>query len=119
MKHLLSIGSNSPDRQERMALARQWLSGQFTLLGCSGVYSTKALNGLSPDYLNMVAEVESPLTASEMSALCKRYEADNGRDRSAPTVAIDVDLIRSGPTILRPAEYLRPYFLEGLRRMPR
>ena len=69
-RHVLCIGSNAPDAEALMARAGEWLRSTFGDVKSSGVYSTPALNGKSPDYLNMVASVASELTAAEIARLC-------------------------------------------------
>lgn len=100
-----------------MARAEQWLREEFSLLASSGVYSTPALNGHSPDYLNMVVSIRTPLSITALTAAAKAFEALCGRTPESKlrgSIEMDVDIIRADNTILRPVEYTRPYFLHGL-----
>lgn len=113
---LLCIGSNAPNAAALMARAEHWLEATFSGVVTSGLYSTAALNGVSPDYTNMIARVDTELTATEVTALGKAFEDSCGRrrdDRSAP-VAMDVDLMMFNNVTLRPAEFSRSYFTRGM-----
>lgn len=120
MLHLLSIGSNTPDAPALMARANDWLTASFRVTQSSGIYSSKATNGHSPDYLNMLAEIDSDLTVTELTAKAKDFERLCGRtpqSKARGEIEMDIDLIKSGNVILRPVEYTRQYFLTGLQLM--
>lgn len=120
-RYLLSLGSNCPDGRERLESALQWLSGQFADVEASEIYSSRALNGLAPDYFNMVARISSPLTVTALNAAAKAYEAACGRTPASKLrglIEMDVDIVAAGPTIIRPDEYTRPYFTRGLNLLP-
>lgn len=117
-RYLLSIGSNCPQAAAMMARAGRWLAANFGDPVSSGVYSTPALNGVSPDYLNMVARVSSDLTPDRLTAFAKAFEAECGRtpqSKARGCVEMDVDLVQVDNVILRPAEFSRPYFITGFK----
>ncbi len=74
--YILSIGSNTPDKAGKMAEALQWLDREFGQITVSGIYATKAWSGNAPDYLNMVACVQSSLSAEEMNLKAKEFEPE-------------------------------------------
>lgn len=85
---------------------------------CSDIYSTPALNGKSPDYLNMVVRGYTDLEASTLCAMCKEQEAKCGRSplsKQRGVVELDIDLVQYGNVILRPADLMRPYVQRGLQ----
>lgn len=103
-----------------MTRAAAWLDASFSSVETSGVYSTQALNGTSPDYLNMVAAVETDMTAERLAAFGKEFERECGRtpdSKITGIVEMDVDLIQFGRVILRPQEFLRRYFTEGCKKL--
>ena len=115
--YILSIGSNTPDKAGKMAEALQWLDREFGQITVSGIYATKAWSGNAPDYLNMVACVQSSLSAEEMNLKAKEFERSLGRtpqSKNNGSVPMDVDVVISDGTILRPEEYSRPYITHGL-----
>jgi len=118
--YLLSIGSNAPSASRLMERANAWLLSRFVNVRSSGVYSSKAINRHSPDYLNMVVRVDSELSTAEMVALGKQFERECGRtalSKSRGCVEMDVDIIQANNVILRPVEFTRQYFLIGLARI--
>lgn len=120
MNYLLSIGSNCPSAAAMMARAEEWLRANFTEVRSSGIYSSKALNAASPDYLNLVARAESPLPADRVIALGKAFEAECGRTPQSKlrgSIEMDVDVIAAGSELLRPTELSRPYFIAGLNKI--
>lgn len=120
MNYLLSIGSNCPTAAAMMARAEEWLRTHFADVRTSGIYSTRALNGASPDYLNLVARGNSELTPEEVIAAGKAFEAECGRTPQSKlrgSIELDIDVIAAGDDVLRPAELSRPYFIQGLRRV--
>lgn len=103
-----------------MERACQWLDATFGPYESSGVYSTRALNGKSPDYLNMVVRVETGLTAERLVAIGKDFERECGRSsqsKMSGIVEMDVDLVQFGCVILRPEEFTRSYFLTGYEKI--
>lgn len=117
MRYIVSIGSNCPEAQAMMRKADGWLSENFSIIDSSGVYSSKALNGTSPDYLNEVVILESQMSVTEITAAAKNFECLCGRSaqsKSFGSIEMDIDIIQAGNTILRPTEFTRAYFLTGL-----
>ena len=117
MRYLLSFGSNAPGREQFMERARQWLAQNFANVESSDIDSSPAHNGVAPDYLNMVARGDSELSVTDLTAAAKDFERQQGRtpqSKQRGAIELDIDIIAAGPTILRPAEYTRPYFLRGL-----
>lgn len=121
-RYLLSIGSNCPDCEGHMESANRWLLKNFTDVVTSGVYSSAAFNGTSPDYLNMVALGSSPLPVTEVTALGKDFERACGRtpaSKDCGCVEMDIDIIAVDRTILRPEEFTRAYFCRGYGLLPK
>lgn len=115
--YLLSIGSNCPGAHLMMKRAAGWLGSNFAVTGSSGIYSSAALNPAAGDYLNMVVRVESALPPAEVTALAKAFEAECGRTPQSKLrgcVEMDVDVVQVDAVILRPVEFTRPYFMQGL-----
>lgn len=120
MRYLLSIGSNAPEAEKYLAMAEKWLGETFTQLESSGVYTTAAMNGRSRDYLNMVVRGCSDLDVTALTASAKYLERLAGRTPQSKlrgAIELDIDVIAAGAAILRPNEYTRAYFLQGLNRL--
>jgi 2-amino-4-hydroxy-6-hydroxymethyldihydropteridine diphosphokinase len=119
--YILSLGSNTGNREALMTTATEWLHRNFSGVRTSSVYNTEAFFGNAPDYLNMVAQVESSLTAEELTLAAKEFEQQCGRCRTIPAhaqnVAMDVDVMACDGNILRPDENRRNYFTKGLSQL--
>lgn len=120
-RYLLSLGSNCHDGEERLQRAEAWLRSNFDGVETSGIYTSKAVNGRSPDYFNMVARINSDLSVTALTAAAKSYEAACGRTAASKlsgVIEMDVDIVAADRTILRPDEYTRTYFTRGLSLLP-
>lgn len=117
---ILTFGSNCPERERMMEIAGRWIDSTFGTAVSSGVYSTRALNGKSPDYLNMVVCIETELSAEKLICLGKEFERQCGRTRESKLsgiVEMDVDVVRFGSIVLRPEEFTRTYFMTGYEKI--
>lgn len=113
---IVSLGSNTPDRSERMAGALRWLRQTCGVEYASEVYNTRAHSGCAPDYLNQVVVVRSATSPADFQALCKDYERAQGRtpeQKCRGCVCVDLDVMWSDGQWLRPDEKELPYFVQG------
>lgn len=113
---VLSIGSNSADREAQMTNCIAWLRGIATLTKLSSVYNSPASNGKDPDYLNAVAEITSTLTHPELTKLLKDYERQCGRtpqSKALGSIPIDIDIVMWNGEVLRPKDFAQYYFAKG------
>ncbi len=117
---IVSIGSNTPDKWQRVAEALQWLGG-FTISGKrSSIYYSqpegKCAQKINYTYANAVFYGLTPMLREELETILKKYEADNGRTPQMKLfgiVPIDLDLVLFDDVLLRPQEMTRSYFLRG------
>ncbi len=117
---IISIGSNTPDRWERVAEAIRWLGG-ITMSGRASTIYTSAPEGncaklINYNYSNAVYSAMTPLSQQEMEQMLKKYEQEAGRTQQMKTfgiVPIDLDLVFFDKHVLRPVELTRNYFLRG------
>jgi 2-amino-4-hydroxy-6-hydroxymethyldihydropteridine diphosphokinase len=113
----ISLGSNIPEGELKLAKAIEWLATVFTLIESTPTYSTPDVKDASaPCYTNAIAIISTELSPIQLNTMLKNYETDNGRIRQSETkaVAIDLDLVVCDETILRPRDYSAPYFRQGL-----
>ncbi|HEY5155624.1 MAG TPA: 2-amino-4-hydroxy-6-hydroxymethyldihydropteridine diphosphokinase [Acidimicrobiales bacterium] len=100
MRAFLGMGSNLGDRD---AFLREAVGSLTGVVAVSGVYETDPVGG--PDgqgaYLNLVVELETPLTARQLLGVCHRLESGAGRvrdERWGPrTLDVDILWVESGP----------------------
>lgn len=113
---VIGIGSNTPDRTERVAAAIKWLGSAFSDGFHSSAYVTCALNGHDSDYLNAVMSVECERPMDEVNAMLKNYERACGRtveSKLRGEVPIDLDIVVWDRRIVRPKDFGYRYFLQG------
>jgi len=95
---LVGLGSNLGDRQTQLQQALQRLEEKHDLrvAAVSNIYETKPVGDMEqPDFLNMVALLETELTPLALLQQCLAVETDMGRVRTrrwGPRV-IDIDLL--------------------------
>lgn len=115
----ISIGSNVPDAQIRVADACLWLKKTFSGVKCSECYSTYGIGERSAGktYTNAVAVATTTLSADDVTTLTKRYEKSTGRIHGDLQVPIDLDLVVYDDIILRPDDFEQDYFKLGYRQL--
>ncbi len=95
---LVGLGSNLGDRETQLQQALQRLEEKHDLCvaAVSNIYETKPVGDMEqPDFLNMVALLETELTPLALLQQCLAVETDMGRVRTrrwGPRV-IDIDLL--------------------------
>ncbi len=112
----ISIGSNTPDREDQMAIAIESLNELFEYFTVSHIYETPCYRGQGKPYLNAVARGETCFTAEEVTDLLKRCEDGQGRQRDEQhrnVVSMDIDLVIFGNEVLRERDFGREYFRRG------
>lgn len=96
MRAFLGLGSNLGDRRQHLRDALAGLEA-VGLVAVSPVYETEPVGGPvgQQPYLNLVAELDTDLTARELLGVCRRLEAGAGRvrgERWGPRT-LDVDVL--------------------------
>jgi 2-amino-4-hydroxy-6-hydroxymethyldihydropteridine diphosphokinase len=90
---LLGLGSNLGDRQRYLKEAVDSIAG---VTAVSNVYETDPVGGPHQGpYLNVVVELDTPLTARQLLGVCHRLETAAGRvrgERWGPRT-LDVDIL--------------------------
>ena len=114
----LGLGGNLGDRAGRLrfGLARLAAAG-IAVEAVSPLYESEPWGepppgAAPPRYANAAARVRSPLAPAALLRLCKRVEADAGRDPLAPRNSprpLDLDLLLAGGLTLDGAELTLPH----------
>ena len=95
----LGLGSNVGDRLGHLRAALDGLAAAgVRVLAASSAYETEPVGEIldQPDFLNAAARIETELEPLALLDLCKRIEADRGRDFACPRHSprpLDVDLL--------------------------
>lgn len=100
----LSLGSNSGDRLDNLARARDRLAAvDIRILRASSVYETAPRDmPAQPWFLNQVIEAQSALLPRQLLSRLQRIERDMGRKRTVakgPRI-IDIDIVLFGESVV-------------------
>ena len=115
-RYVISIGSNSADRDIQLAKAIDWLSSIAKSIKASSVYCTESINHVDNEYMNAVAVCESEHSHNDLNDMLKQYEINCGRSKESKlngVIPIDLDIVIANDIILRPVDYNREYFKIG------
>lgn len=94
----LGLGSNLGDREDYLRAAIEALGKPrgTRIIATSGLYCSRPWGKLDqPDFMNMVASIETELAPRELLRECKRIEREAGRtasERWGPRV-LDIDIL--------------------------
>ncbi|MEY8244817.1 2-amino-4-hydroxy-6-hydroxymethyldihydropteridine diphosphokinase [Heminiphilus faecis] len=113
---VVGIGSNTADRDKRMAAAVDYFSASFSDVVVSSIYETLEWSGRYAPYLNCVAEGLTDRPIEEITDELKQYEIDNGRTpemKLTGAVTIDMDIVLWNDEVIRPVDMEREYFRRG------
>ncbi len=113
-KAIISIGSNSADRQAQMQQALDFIQTILEDARHTDIYPTAPCYGAHGEYLNAVVTGYTTLTSQEIEQRAKMYERERGRRPHSAIVPIDIDLVSLGSILVRPRELQRPYFVQGM-----
>jgi 7,8-dihydro-6-hydroxymethylpterin-pyrophosphokinase (HPPK) len=117
---VISVGSNSSDREWQVEQAIEYLLSTLTDGCASSVYETKALNGKDAPYYNCVVLGKTDLSLEELTGQLKEYETKAGRDdmsRIEGIVPIDLDIVIWDGRIIRNDDFEKTYFNQGYREL--
>jgi len=125
---VISAGSNAPDASRRLLLGCSTLGLAFDIKGVTMAFFTPDIRDAAffhppllrrRRYANAVVVADAPhpplLSASPsgVSALLKEMERESGRmpcHKACGLVNLDLDPVIFDGRILRPADFIRPYF---------
>lgn len=76
---VISVGSNSRDREWQMKHGIEWLKHTLSNTQVSTTYNSVAINGRDSDYLNAVMIGKTKSSLEDITTLLKQYETVCGR----------------------------------------
>lgn len=118
MRYILSLGSETPDKSDKMHQIIEHLGHTCRIVRITDTYLTAPVGGGTRPYLNAVAEIETEMAPQELDEYCKHLECHMGRDAAARLrgeVPADIDVVIKDDEILRPSDYQQSYFQQGLK----
>ncbi len=117
----LGLGSNLGDSQQLLTDALQFLSDSLVshspstadITAVSSIYRSEAIGGPddSPDFLNLVAQLQTEMTPHELLAICQQAEqrAERVRAEHWGPRTLDVDVLLYGDLRLADADLIIPH----------
>lgn len=103
---IIMLGSNTGDRKASLDSALQVLRDCIDIDAVTSDLDNPDITGNGPDYLNRLVYGHTALSATDLNEALKRIEYRLGRDRSNhATIAIDIDAVIYGETIIKPKEH--------------
>ncbi|MBR6640077.1 MAG: 2-amino-4-hydroxy-6-hydroxymethyldihydropteridine diphosphokinase [Muribaculaceae bacterium] len=117
---VLSLGSNSSDKELQMKNAIKQTTQIFDNVVVSEIYEEPAHNGIDAPYLNTVMVVSTAMTIDEVNLLLKRWEIECGRTpelKQNGVVPIDLDIVMWNREVVRPVDYSRSYVSKGIAQL--
>lgn len=116
----IGMGSNTPDREEQIQSAVNYLKTLLNDLAVSEIYESPAYNGKDKPYLNAVVHGYTDRSIDCINNRLKSWEEKQGRTpemRAEGKVPIDLDLVIWCGRIMRQADFERHYFNVGYREL--
>ncbi|HWQ84037.1 MAG TPA: 2-amino-4-hydroxy-6-hydroxymethyldihydropteridine diphosphokinase [Anaerolineales bacterium] len=108
----LGLGTNLGDRQSNLLQALQLIRSIAVIQKISSIYETKPVGYLDqPDFLNLVCQITTGLSAIELLQALKLIETQLGRQasfRNAPRV-IDVDILLFDDLVMQSPDLTIPH----------
>lgn len=117
---ILSVGSNSGDRQSQVSAGAEWLKTLLSDTHISSIYSTGDCHGGSRDYYNAVVKGMTSIDINALDNLCKEYEVSHGRTpeaRRKGDVPIDIDIVVFNNQTIRSNDFRRDFFQIGYQQI--
>ncbi len=117
---ILSLGSNSTDREWQMSQAIDRMKQLFNKTVVSETYEVPAYNGVDAPYLNAVMVATTAMSLEETTAALKQWETLCGRTPASKlqgVIPIDIDVVVWNDEVLRPVDYSRSYVSLGISRL--
>lgn len=116
-KFILSIGTNSPDREWQMSHAIKQLKQIFKKTTFSEIYEVPAHNGIDAPYLNAIMVGTTNLSLDEANRALKQWETICGRtpaSKQQGVIPIDLDIVVWNNEVIRPVDYSREFVSRGI-----
>ena len=119
-KLVISIGSNSKDREWQVENCIKWLKSKLSGVSHSEIYNSAASNGKDPDYLNVVMKAKCRENFDEINKKLKDYESVCGRtqlSKQTGEIPMDLDIIIWNGEIVRERDFNQEYFQTGWQQL--
>ena len=119
-KLIISLGSNSSDRERQMECAVQHLTQILSKTVMSDIYESPAHNGVDAPYLNAVMLASTTKSIEEINAAFKQWEIECGRtavSKQQGVIPIDLDVVVWNGEVIRATDCSRDYVSKGVAQL--
>lgn len=118
-QYVICLGANTPDAQERLDEAADFIARHGSIRHSTECYPTAPeYSGEKTPYLNRILVVDSLLGEVELHKLLKDYESSVRKCCHLPgLVNLDIDIVMRGQKVLRPRDYAANYFKIGFAKL--
>jgi 2-amino-4-hydroxy-6-hydroxymethyldihydropteridine diphosphokinase len=110
---LIGLGGNQGAVQDAFSAAVAALAVHVNVLSRSAIWRSEAHGPPQPDYLNAAVLVETGAHPCEVLTLCRRIEADAGRDRTREQLSgprpLDLDLLVAPGLVIEAPALVLPH----------
>lgn len=113
---VISVGSNSRDREWQMKHGIEWLKHTLSNTQVSTTYNSVAINNRDADYLNAVMIGKTKKSLDDITTLLKQYETVCGRTPASKLegcIPIDIDIVMWNGDVMRQRDFAQQYFQRG------
>ncbi|MBQ6938610.1 MAG: 2-amino-4-hydroxy-6-hydroxymethyldihydropteridine diphosphokinase [Muribaculaceae bacterium] len=117
-KALLSLGANTPDKKERLALTIDAIAQIARIEAQTPIYETPAEGSIATKpYANALVVIETHAKYDELRATFKQWEIDAGRtpeSKAQGIIPLDVDIITWNDKVIKERDMEFNYMKKGL-----
>jgi len=113
VRMLIGLGGNQGDVQDAFSAAVAAVAARAEVLARSALWRSEAHGPPQPDYLNAAVLLDTGAHPSEVLALCRRIEAEAGRDRTRERRwgprPLDLDLLMAPGVVIETPALILPH----------
>ncbi|MCU6769380.1 2-amino-4-hydroxy-6-hydroxymethyldihydropteridine diphosphokinase [Barnesiella propionica] len=117
---IISIASNTPDKQDIMTNCINTLCREYPGILFSSCYNSRALNPIHPDYLNAVAIFKTKNDYEAVYSHLKIMETEAGRtpeSKKTNQIPLDLDIIIWNKEVKKPRDLSYEFVLKGIEEL--
>jgi 2-amino-4-hydroxy-6-hydroxymethyldihydropteridine diphosphokinase len=117
-KALLSLGANTPDKKERLALTIDAIAQIARIEAQTPIYETPAEGSIATKpYANALVVIETHAEYDELRTTFKQWEIDAGRtpeSKAQGLIPLDIDIVTWNDKVIKERDMEFEYMKKGL-----
>lgn len=114
---LISISSNTPDREQKIHEAIEEMRALLPDIQTAPPYTSPSFSGRGPEYMTVAAIAHTDLPIDRLHTFTKAFEWQIGRspqDSETGEIPVDIDIVGFNDTILKPRDMAHAPFAEAI-----